>query len=261
VLIASAFYASWALGQRGPAKIGPHHLPQLGIGAAGRGPVQDAERWARANLPSGARIGVDPHAAHGLGSKPLVVDVLAAGDAQVHQDDFVLSTPTLRADADRASSALRSSLPIATFGTGVARVEVRQVAAHAVATLVRNWRRDLTIRRLAGIALLRNPWVQASESARALLRRGALDLRACALVSLLSARTDVRVVAISRDHHEAVGRPARTLTLSMSAPGTALRQVLATMPHEFRPAPVVALAGGARRLRWDVATAPLPTLE
>jgi hypothetical protein len=259
ILVAGALYASW--GQLAHMSAGPHHLPRPRVGiTGGGGPVQDAQRWVRTNLPSAARIGVDPQAARALGSAPLVLDVLARGVSPVRRDDFVLSTPTLRAEAGRASAALHSSLPIATFGTGAARVEVRQVAAHGVITLMRSWQRDQTVRRLAGIGLLRNPRVYASESARAQLRRGALDLRACVLVSLLSARTGVRVIAIARNPDEAAGRPARTLTLSMSDPGTALRDVLATMPQKFRPAPVVTLAGAARRLRWQVATAPVPML-
>ena len=266
VLVVGALYASWA--QLGHVDTGPQHLPQPmhqpmpqpRIGTASGGPVQDAERWARTNLPSGARIGVDAHAARGLSSGPLVVDVFARGGA-VRRDDFVLSTPTLRVRAGRASAALRSSLPIATFGTGAAEVEVREVAAQGVVTLLRSWHRHLTMRRLAGIRLLRNARVHASDSARGLLRRGALDLRACVLVSRLAARTGVRVVAIARDQNEIAGRPARTLTLSMSNPGTALPQVLAITPRKFRPVSVVALAGDVRRLRWDVATAPVPTLD
>ena len=222
-------------------------------------------RWAVGNLPPGTRVGVDPAVARDLAANTaLVPDVLGARGAQPGGARYLIATQKLREDArrvDAVSSALRSSLPVAVFAEGGTRVEVRQLAPHGTVALARSWRHDLDARRQAGTGLLRNPRVHVAAPAKAVLRRGGLDLRACVVVAALAEIADVRVVDIVIDAAARAGRPARRLTIWMRRVDAALNQVLATLPPQIRPARVIAPAGRTRQLQWALEAEPVPTLK
>jgi hypothetical protein len=228
--------------------------------------VARAEKWLSTSLPAGARIGVDASVARDLaGTKRPNVDVLSKASTDRPVDDFIVATSELRAIAAgvaAVSQALASSRPVAVFGRGDARVEVRQVDSDGPAALARRWRQDVSDRALAGPSLLRNPRVRADASPRAVLQRGGLDLRAVVLLGLLAAKTDVRITALPSDPAEAAaGMPARFLRTSIADPGTALTAVLAMLPPTYRPSRITVLPARVRQFEWPVAAAPVKSLS
>ncbi|MCU1657210.1 MAG: hypothetical protein JWO57_1866 [Pseudonocardiales bacterium] len=242
------------------------HRPQPAVGRAATGPIEQAETWAKANLAPGTRVGVDFAFPDALGrNRPVALDVLSLGGADWRADAFVLSTAELRDEAgsiDSVSAALASSLPVAVFGSGAARVELREIATDGAAALTDRWRHDLAARTSAGIGLLRNPRVEATTSSQAALRHGGLDLRAATVIAWLAAKTPVRITDVAIDGAEAAaGRPARRMTISIADATIALSAELAALPPDYRPASVTPLPRGLLRLWWTVATAPVVSLD
>jgi hypothetical protein len=227
--------------------------------------VARAETWMTAELPAAARVGVDSAVFSDIaGAGRPTVSVLASGWTDWHSDTHILSTPELRNEAARdpvVSSALQSSLPVAVFGVGAERVEVRQVAVDGAAAMMRRWQKDVTNRAVGGAGLLRNPQVLEDSASRAVLLRGGLDLRAVVLVGLLAAKSDVRIMDIASNPNEAAARmPARRVRIAIAHAASALAAVLAMLPSAYRPSSVTVLPGGQRELAWPVAVAPVDSL-
>jgi hypothetical protein len=242
------------------------HAPHRGVVRANAGTIAHADDWVQANLPPGTRVGVDFEFPGALGPKePIVLDVLSLGEADWRAETFVLSTPELRHESGflaSVSGALGSSLPVAIFGRGATRVELRQIATDGLAALTRRWRDDVATRRLAGVGLLRNPRVEKNSSAQSVLRRGGLDLRASILIALLAAKTDIRILDVATDPAEAAfDRPARSVRVSLADSAVALSSSVATLSPGLRPSSVTRLRDGVVQLRWAVAVAPVALLE
>jgi hypothetical protein len=241
------------------------HPPPPAASGGGDITVVRAEEWMAAELPVGARVGVDSAVFTALaGTARVTVRMLATGGTDWRADTHILSTPQLRDEATRdpaLSMALHSSLPIAVFGSSVQRVEVRQVAPDSAAALTSRWRQDVVDRAVAGTGLLRNPRVQVNSSSLAVLQHGGLDLRAVLLVALLAARTDVQIMDITSDPNEAAAHmPARRMRIAITDAAPSLAAALAIMPAAYRPSSSTVLPGGARALEWPVAVAPVKSL-
>ncbi|HEY7007499.1 MAG TPA: hypothetical protein VH395_01085 [Jatrophihabitantaceae bacterium] len=176
---------------------------------------------------------------------------------------LVLSTPSLRTDAaaqPAVASVIAASLPVAQFGAGASRVEVRQVSPDGLANLQQRRMQDLGFRKLAGTELLRNPHVQVSADARDQLARGDLDLRAETLLAVVANSTDVRVVSIVDDPaEEGFGMPARTVVVSV-ARHAPLDAAVAGIPGAAKPT-VTAPSGDQQQLSWPLSVTPLETLQ
>ncbi|HEX3335407.1 MAG TPA: hypothetical protein VHS54_03035 [Jatrophihabitans sp.] len=239
-----------------------HPVPQ--VDTADAVTTRQATTWMVANLPLGVRIGIDFQFPDTLGPRGPEFDVLALSSTDWRTYAFVVSTAELRRQAGfvaPVAAALASSLPVARFGTGADRIEVRQIAAGGSAVLARRWRHDLATRRTAGLGLLQNPNVTEGASTAKVLRQAGLDLRAATVIALIAAKGPVRIVEIRADRVEAVvGRPARRMTVQVSDPEI-VRSALAMLPPGYQPASVVPLPGRAFRLGWAVAVAPVPALD
>lgn len=227
--------------------------------------VVRAEEWMGAELPVGARVGVDSAVFTDLaGTGRVTVRMLATGGTDWRTDTHILSTPQLRDDATRDPAlvmALHASLPIAVFGSSLTRVEVRQVALDSAVALASRWRQDVVDRAVAGTGLLRNPRVQVNSSSLPVLQHGGLDLRAVLLVALLAAKTDVQIMAITSDPNEAAARmPARRVRIAIPDAAPSLAAALAMLPAAYRPSSITVLPGGSRALVWPVAVAPVKSL-
>jgi hypothetical protein len=225
-----------------------------------------AEHWMAANLATGARVGADSVFARLLADTGRPdVDVLSAGSTGWPADRYIVLTPKLRNDAQgdpALSAALASSRPIAMFGTGTVRVEVRQVAADGPTALERRWQQDITDRAVAGAGLLHNPRVHEGKAAQQVLAHGGLDLRAVVLVGLLAANVDVRILGITADPSEAAaGMPARRVQVSIAGHASSITATVATMPRVYRPSSITPLSDRERRLTWPVEVAPVPSLS
>lgn len=222
------------------------------------GSVQQAETWIRTNVAANTPVCGDPAIVTQLGQAGFTAVSSCRANGSLNNDRFVVSTPDIRAAiAGRLAAAAgqRASLPVAAFGTGAERVDVRMILPGAQASLAARLMRDQHERALAAAALLHNPRVTATASARVALRRGQLDMRAATLLALLTARTPVRIDTItSRPPEEAAGRPARSVTLSLTDPA-ALTATTHMLTGDYAPA-LVRTASGGTRLDWPVGLAP-----
>ena len=218
-------------------------------------PMQQAETWVTANVAANAPLCADVALAAQLAQSGFTAVSNCRSDGWVDKNQFVVSTPDIRvAIAGGLASAVRhrASFPVARFGTGGARIEVRMLLPAAQAALSVRMARATDERALADAALLHNPRVTTTASARTALHQGQLDIRAATLLALLAARTRVRVDAILiRAPEAAAGRPARSITVSVADPA-ALPATVRMLTDDYVPARVTQAGGGATRLDWRV---------
>jgi hypothetical protein len=156
------------------------HLDPAGGRSVNAGASARSEAWIAANLPRDSGLLTDESVRQDLiklgypreriRSYSGGLKVAAPGAPDAGPYEFVVSTPILRtvskfAEA-RLNRALGSSVAVAIFGTGAEQVSVRQV--HSTTDGITNDRRaaDDRSRLLAGQALLRNPALKVSPSAR-----------------------------------------------------------------------------------------------
>ncbi len=154
---------------------------------AGTGPSLDASARAR-NLAAAwvgkwvsrsADVACDPGMcqlleAHDVSSGEIWP--MAPGATDPLDAVIVVETPTIRSQFGPRLMKVYAPAVLASFGTGSIRVEVRVVAAGA-ARYERQLRTDVTARRSAGAALLRNPGLAVAGQARGQLASGEVDSR------------------------------------------------------------------------------------
>jgi hypothetical protein len=167
---------------------------------------------------------------------------------------YLLATPALRDLARRdarLSTRLAASVPVAVFGTGSSRVELRQAAPSGARALTRERRAERADRVQAGRELLQNRRVVVDGVVRRTLAEGGLDLRAETLLALFATRATVRVVAVEPDPRTAAtGLPARSLVVAL--PRAAALSMIATMPTDYAPTVVVQGRDGQTHLTWPL---------
>lgn len=150
--------------------------------------------------------------------------------------DWVLATPTLRNDAGNGGGAISDSYPVAVFGTGSSRVEVRRSGLEPAQA------REAEQRARAGVgeALLDSGRVEADEPTRQLLAAGRVDPRILATLAGLISGGPVRVVGLpALPGEEAAGQPRRQLVLATTpAPPTSrdgYRDYFGVQQDPYRP--------------------------
>jgi hypothetical protein len=220
-------------------------------------PVQQAETWITANVAADTPLCADRAVAAQLREAGFTAASSCRPNGTSEENRFVVSTPDIRAAVagSLAAAGQGASLPVAVFGGSAERVEVRIVVPGAQAALSARLARDLDERALAAAALLHNPRITATASARAALRQGQLDIRAATLLALLAARTPFQVDTIMiRPPEQAAGRPVRSITVSVTDPA-ALTATTRMLTDDYIPTLVTAAAGGTR-LDWPVGLAP-----
>jgi len=152
-------------------------------------------------------------------------------------------------DASRlARRVAASSVPVAMFGRGDERTEVRQVVAD-VAAARRTASAERAARAEAGTELAANPGLVLGAEARSALRSGSVDPRVLAVLATVSAQRLLTVPAIENAHGETdATAPRRTLVITevertpvADAPETValLRRWFVGQLPPYRPASVV----------------------
>jgi hypothetical protein len=221
-------------------------------------PEQQATAWITANVAADTPVCADRTLAAQLGQAGFTAASSCRPNGSVGGNRFVVSTPDIRASVAASLTAIvgqSASFAVAEFGTKAERVEVRMVVPGPQTALSARLSRDLHERALAAAALLHNPKVTLTASARVALRRGQLDMRAATLLALVAAQTPVRVDTIMiRRPEQAAGRPARSITISVTEPG-ALMATMRILTGDYIPSFVTA-AAGETRLDWPVGQAP-----
>ncbi len=215
------------------------------------------EAWAKANLSTDAVIVADPTTAQALGSAGFtraVADTALAGVNWRGVDYVVTGSPAATVSAVR-NTLQDSSAVVAVFGTGTARMSVRQVFSGGTAQLLARERVDRVSRLQAGRELSVNRSLTFAAPVRAVVTKGALDLRAATVLTLLAQQGGVYVRSAPIDPAEAAaGLPVRTITVK-AADAQAAADILQNLPVAYHPASVVVVAQGTYQITWAVAIA------
>jgi hypothetical protein len=217
-----------------------------------------AERWLAANLAESAVVIADTSSAptlraHGVDAT-LALPLPGRDDVSTQ---YVLWTSRLRREAGALTTRRwrGHSIPIARFGRGLDRIQVRWLSRRSTARLHAIEMHARVSRRRAGEELVANPAIATTDSARAALTAGSLDLRAATLLALLARRSPIWVMGVVADPHAAsASEPSRTLRIRVLRVG-ALASTVAGMPDHFRPAHITVKPNGLRSVVWRVPTA------
>ncbi len=222
-----------------------------------------AQKWIETNLAHETPIGADPAVSQDLRADGFTaLPGLPSNDQDWHAQAYLISTPSARAAASGdVADALAASAPVALFGQGADRVEVRKVDPSGAADLKSRMATDRSQRLQAGTSLLRNKHIHPNGAAKKTLTSGSLDLRADTVLAVLADKGDIQLIGLPQDPAEAAaGLPVRDLTVT--APNTsALTITLDALPVSYRPLHITPVAGGAVHLQWDVAIAPVQSLS
>jgi hypothetical protein len=181
-----------------------------------------------------------------------------AADAEVRaqarqrwgDDDVVVGSESIRASRDshpQVAAALRSSVPLAIFGRGRSRVEVRHVvtrpATRGDATAGRGpgsgSAEDPAERATLGDDLARNPAIDLASTARRRLEQGEVDERVMTALAALAADQTLQVTQFPHEPAEtAAGSPRRMveLRLATAADAQAAGRMLQRQESPYRPA-------------------------
>jgi hypothetical protein len=162
------------------------------------------------------------------------------------------------APGDPARQAREHSAPVAGFGDGVERVQIRRVLTDPEA-VARQAAADLRSRVEAGAALTRNPRLRLSPDAAALLRRGDVDARVEVVLAGIAAEHGLDIATFPAVDGEDDRLPRRLVAVTsidgrpVAAGGTAvtlLERWLRAQQVPYHPAAstVTPLAGQAALL-------------
>jgi hypothetical protein len=151
----------------------------------------------------------------------------------------------------------------ASFGSGVARIDIRAVAADGTAAYDSALAADQSARIAAGEQLIGNRRITLSAAARAVLRAGRVDPRLLAMLAALAAQQPLRVLAFGDPSPGA--SPAIPLRSAELAPAKAgahaaarLRTMLSFLQAQQQPfLPTQAALSGPSALSVEYA-APSP---
>lgn len=199
-------------------------------------PVRDAEQWVLDNVPRTDRLVVDDVFwanlvtagwnrndvgwFYKLDTDPAVQALSPHGWRDY---DYIISTSAVRqfpATFPQIHGALTASVPVATFGVGSERVEVRRIDPNAAgdAPPAATEPERVTV----GAALAQRLGPDATPAAADLLRAGRVDARVLATLSDLSTEQPVKLVDVPAEPGEdAAGRPRRQALLAATDEQTA----------------------------------------
>jgi len=232
--------------QRGGASPAPNR-PGAESPAAPNAAATAAARWAADNLPAGSAV--------------LASSELAALLTGLHPSTtcpsggFLLADDAVRIRATHQptlADCLARSLPVARFE---GRVEIRHVMPDPDAA-ARTRKAGFTDRSRAGTALASNSAIVMAAPTRRLIRAGALDLRAAAVLAALAARHPIAVLSVIGDPPEvAAGLPARTVEVVYPDLDGLFAVVRAVAP-DYRPSQVTPASNGSVRLSWPFRATP-----
>jgi 4-amino-4-deoxy-L-arabinose transferase-like glycosyltransferase len=230
-------------------------------------PLLRAQEWVNANVPAGDRLIVDDAiwvdlVAEGRDRRDVVWFYKVDTDAEVQgwsprgwrDYDWVVSTPSMRAGTaatGQLADAVAASTPVAVFGTGDGRVELRRIdppgtAAPAVGA-------GTATASVGG--LLADRLDGSAEPALTVLRSGRADPRVLTTLGMLTAREPVLLTDLpAMPGEDVAGMPRRQLHLAVD--GTARDRVATffrAQSGQYAPDVVEPVTGGLL-VRFPAAT-------
>jgi hypothetical protein len=104
--------------------------------------------------------------------------------------DLVVATAAVRAQFGSRLASVYAPVVVASFGSGTARIEIREIVSGGTSAL----RADLRARKTSDALILANSHVTVSASARAQLVSGDVDPRLPTLIAAITAEYPVRIV-------------------------------------------------------------------
>jgi hypothetical protein len=107
---------------------------------------------------------------------------------------LVVATPAIRAQFGSRLASVYAPAVIASFGSGNARIEIREIFAGGAPALRAAVQADLQARKTSDAQILANSHVMVSAIARAQLLSGDVDPRLPALIASITAAYPVRIV-------------------------------------------------------------------
>jgi 4-amino-4-deoxy-L-arabinose transferase-like glycosyltransferase len=270
VLLVGALTATTALGLSAVVVWTPvlRHLLTVDADA----PLLQAQEWITANVPGDDRLIVDDAmwvdlVAEGRDRRDVVWFYKLDTDAEVQgwsprgwrDYDWVVSTPSMRAGTaatGQLADAVAASTPVAVFGTGDGRVELRRIDPPGTAS---STPRAGTATVSVG-ALLADRLDGSAEPALTVLRSGRADPRVLTTLGMLTAREPVLLTDLpAMPGEDAAGMPHRQVHLAVD--GTARDRVtdfFRAQSGEYAPEVVESVAGGLLVRFPATATATLP---
>jgi hypothetical protein len=232
--------------------------------------LTSAERWLVDNVPRERSLIVDdalwvdlvesgfpPEQLAAYGTVEVDADVGPAATGSWSDYRLVVVTDPLRtvAEAGRGSidEGVRRSVPVAIFGAGSDRVEVRRIVTEGPATVANANDHDRIASVSAGTALARNRSIDLTPGARAALVAGEVDERLMTTLVALAVDHPLLVSSFPLDPGEAAaGVPRRVVELraATEADARALAELLAHQEPPYQPAAVDIGAGGAMTVTY-----------
>jgi hypothetical protein len=224
---------------RKPPTVGPSHAAQsttaLQVAVANR---RQAAAWIAQQVLPGTVIGCDPEMCAALQSAGVSASslyMLTPTTPDPLNSAVVVATPVVRNEFGARLSSVYAPQLIASFGSGIERVDVRYVVPGGAATFAASIAPDQSTRISWGKQLLTNKHVSASAAARAALLAGDVDPRLLVTLSALAYKTPVQLVLFDDSSPGASSTvPLRGAEIGASTPA-ALSAMLAFLAAQRIP--------------------------
>jgi hypothetical protein len=196
VLVVTVIATTAALTRVMPGQQRPGHRP----GAVATS--NQAAAWVAQQVSRSAVVSCDPAMcralkAHGVPTYDLFV--LEPTAPTPFGSQFVVATAAIRAQFGRRLASVYAPAVVASFGSGNARIDIRQIAPNGAAAFWSAFRTDQQERKSFENALLGSLQIVASASARRQLAAGEVDMRLSALIEGMASELPqpVRILAFS----------------------------------------------------------------
>ncbi|WP_375479519.1 hypothetical protein [uncultured Jatrophihabitans sp.] len=220
--------------------------------------VVSAVQWMAQTLPKTVVVLADAQVGDALRAQGFSAVRPVTGATSTPAAGVVVSTPQLRAAATNSAidAAVRSAIPLAVVGSGGSQITVAQLSRLSAAELATHRAADAGLRKSSEPELLANPAVRVDSGAAAVLRAGALDLRAATVLAQMASIGAVHLRAVVGDAAEQrAGLPARVVELT-ATPFDEQSVYLRGLNPPYRPAAQQSLSGGVLRLTWSLRPDP-----
>jgi predicted Ser/Thr protein kinase len=122
------------------------------------------------------------------------LETLGPGSPDPLGSTLVVATAAIRAQFGSRLASVYAPAVIASFGSGNARIEIREIYSGGTHALRAALQADLQVRKISDAQILANSHVTVSAIARAQLLSGAIDPRLPTLIAAITAAYPVRIV-------------------------------------------------------------------
>ncbi len=176
-----------------------------------------AAQWMAQEISRGTTVACDPAmcgalAAHGFPQREL--SALGKASPSPLSADVVVETAFVHNLFGSSLDSYYAPAVIASFGSGSALIDVRQVAPHGVAAFDTEIRQDLQVRKSAGKQLVGSRQITLSATAMKQLLAGQPDARLLIAIALLASDYPIHIVGFGNAPGSGNGLPLRYVDLA-----------------------------------------------